>query len=316
MAWYVARRVATGVATFIAVTVISFALIFVPGALTIAREVLGNPTYITPQAVQAEAQSLGLLRPLPVQYADWLRGLFTGNLGRSLQNGQSVDSILAIHVPVTLSLVIVSMLLTVVLSLLLGLGAAMRGGLIDRALQLLSVGTLAIPSYWLALVLATVFGVTLRFVPATGYIPITVSFGGWLSSIILPSIAIAVANVAAVGQQLRGAMLDVLRQDYIRTLRSRGISRRAVVLRHALRNAAAPGLTVLSLQVIYTLGGTVIMERIFALPGVGTVAVNSGSQGDVPVVLGVVTFMTVVVVAVNIVVDILNGWLSPKARIR
>jgi peptide/nickel transport system permease protein len=311
---YIARRLATGLVVFISVTGLTFVLLYVRGGLAIARNVLG-PTAKQYQ-VQAAAESLGLLRPLPIQFADWFGGLWTGNLGRSLQSTQNVSDILAVRIPVTLSLVVVSLILTLVFSVVLGVGAATRGGIVDRILQGMSVIAQAVPGYWLALVLVIIFSLGLRLFPATGYISITDSFWGWLSSVILPSVAIAIANVAAVGQQIRGSMLDVLRQDYIRTLRSRGISTRAITFRHALRNAAAPGLSVLSLQVIGTLGGAVIVERIFALPGLGSLAINAGVQGDVPVVLGTVTFMVVVVVIVNLAVDILNGFLSPKARIR
>jgi peptide/nickel transport system permease protein len=203
----------------------------------------------------------------------------------------------------------------VVLSVALGVGAAVRGGLVDRFLQLLSVIVQAIPGYWIALVFVIVFSLGLRLFPATGYVPITESFSRWLDAIFLPSFAIALGNIAAVGQQLRGAMLDVQQQDFVRTLRSRGIPDRAVTFRHVLRNAAGPALTVLSLQVIGTLGAAVIVERIYALPGLGNLSVTAGQQGDVPVVLGVVVLMVILIVIVNIVVDLLNGYLNPKARL-
>jgi peptide/nickel transport system permease protein len=310
---YIARRVAYAAVLFLAVTTISFFLLSIRGGLHIARVILG-PT-AKPQDVQAFASYEGLLDPWWVQYTRWLSGLLRGDLGHSLVSGLDVNGMMATRLPVTLSLVVLALLLTIVFSGLLGVFAATRGGAIDRGLQIASVVVYALPVYWIALILVIVFGLNLQWFPATGYVPISVSFVGWLSSILLPSVAIAVGNVAAVAQQLRGAMLNVLREDYIRTLRSRGIPERAIIFRHALRNAGTAGLTILSLQVIVMLGGVVFVELIFALPGVGSMAIGAGLQGDAPAVMGVVVFMIVVVVAVNLLVDVLNGFLNPKSRV-
>jgi peptide/nickel transport system permease protein len=313
MVRYIVRKVLTGVVVFVSVTALTFWLFYVRGGLSIARSFL--PENTTPARVAAEARSLGLLRPLPVQYLDWLGQVFTGSLGNSYQDSEPVIEVLSSRIPVTLSLVIVSLILLILLAVPLGVSAALRGGAVDRGLQILSVVVQAIPGYWLALILVIVFGLTLRLVPATGYIPISESFAGWLSSIILPSLAIALGAVAFVAAQIRGSMLDAMRQEYVRTLRSRGIPWRSIVLKHALRNAAPATLTILSLQVIGLLGGAIIVERIYALQGLGTVSISSGQAGDVPVVLGTVAFMVIVVVVVNLATDILNGFLNPKARV-
>lgn len=311
---YILRRVSAGAVVFVSVTALTFGLFLARGGEAIARHIL--PINSSAEQVHRTAESLGLLRPLQVQYFDWLSNLFHGNLGSSYGSDLSVMDTLASRLPVTLSLVIVSLTITVIIGVPLGVLAATRGGPLDRGLQLLTVVVQAIPGYWLALILAIVFGLILKIVPATGYIPINTSVTGWLSTIILPSLAIALGAVAFVAAQIRGAMLDALKQDYIRTIRSRGISRRSIVLKHALRNAAPPMLTVLSLQVISLLGGAVIVERIFALPGLGSISVTAGQQGDAPVVLGTVMYMVIVVVVVNLVTDILNGMLNPKVRIR
>lgn len=310
---YVIRKVLTGIVVFVSVTALTFALFYVRGGEAIARSFLPANASVEQQA--GLANSLGLLRPLPVQYLEWLGQVLTGSLGHSFASGQPVVEALSSRIPVTLSLVVVSLLLMIVLAVPMGVAAATRGGILDRGVQLLSVVVQAIPGYWLALILVIVFGLTLRLVPATGYIPITESFAGWLSTIILPSIAIALGSVAFVATQIRGSMLDVMRADYVKTLRSRGISRRSIIFKHALRNAAPATLTILSLQVIALLGGAIIVERIYALPGLGTISINAGQAGDVPIVLGTVAFMVVVIVLVNLVTDILNGFLNPKARI-
>lgn len=311
---YILRRVAAGVAVFISVTALTYALFFARGGEAIARNFL--PQNASREQVLQVAENLGLLRPLPEQYFDWLIHVFQGNLGLSYGSSIPVLDTLASRLPVTLSLVVVSLLITIILGLPLGVLAATRGGILDRGLQVLTVVVQAIPGYWLALILAIVFGLILKVVPATGYVPINVSPPGWFSSIIMPSFAIALGAVAFVAAQVRGTMLDVLGKDYIRTLRSRGISSRSIVLKHALRNAAPPMLTVLSLQVIGVLGGAVIVERIFALPGLGSISVTAGREGNAPVVLGVVMYMVIVVVVVNLITDIANGLLNPKARIR
>ncbi|MFI1094210.1 ABC transporter permease [Streptomyces sp. NPDC020917] len=311
---YTLRKLVTGVAIFLAVTLLTFWMLFARGGTYIASQALGQQA--SPDQVRRFAENRGLLEPIIVQYVDWLRGVLNGSLGRSILNGQDVGTMLAGAVSVTLSLVVVSIVLTVLLAIPFGVAAATTGGVIDRGLQLLSVFVQAIPGYWLALVLDIIFGLTLKLVPATGFVPLTQSFGGWLSSIILPSFAIALGAVAFVGTQLRGTLLEVLRQDYIRTLRSRGISTRRVLLKYALRNASAPVLTILSLQVIGILGGAVIIERIYALPGVGTIAIAAGNSADVPVVMGTVAFMVVVVVVVNLLTEILNGFVNPKMRLK
>ncbi len=314
MVTYILRRVGAGVAVFISVTALTFWLLFARGGEAIARNFL--PESSSREQVLQVAENLGLLRPLPEQYFDWLFKLLHGDLGQSYGSSIPVIDALSSRLPVTLSLVVMSLLITVILGLPLGVLAATRGGILDRGLQVLTVIVQAIPGYWLALMLAIVFGLTLRLVPTTGYIPINVSITGWFSTIILPSFAIALGAVAFVAAQVRGTMLDALSKDYIRTLRSRGISDRSIVLKHALRNAAPPMLTVLSLQVIAVLGGAVIVERIFALPGLGSISLTAGREGNAPVVLGTVMYMVIVVVVVNLITDILNGLLNPKARIR
>jgi peptide/nickel transport system permease protein len=310
---YAVRRLLAGVIVFLSATALTFWLFLARGGEAIARN-LTSPD-ATQDQVRETAEALGLLRPIPIQYIEWLGSVFNGTLGQSLQSGQPVSTILASRIPVTMSLVVVSLVLTLLLAVPLGVAAATRGGAIDRALQLLAVIVQAIPGYWMALILVIIFGLTLRWFPATGYIPFTVSVWGWLSTIFLPSLAIALGVVAFVGTQIRGSMLDVLRQEYIRTLRSRGIPLRSIVFRHALRNAAPPTLTILSLQIIALLGGAIIVERIYALPGLGTIAITSGLRGDFPVVLGTVAFMVGVIVVINFATDILIGITSPKARV-
>jgi peptide/nickel transport system permease protein len=278
----------------------------------IARNVLG--VRATDQAVRAEAVKLGLDRPLLEQYQSWLTGLFHGDLGQSFFTGQPVATTLGIRVPVTLALMVLTLVFTVVLSVLIGVAAAVRGGWLDRLLQFLAVLGAAVPPFIVAIGLVFAFAIAIRAFPATGYISPDQSVTDWAASITLPVLAILVGSMASAAAQFRGAVKEVLERDFVRTLRARGMSERAIIYRHVLRNAAGPGLTVLSLQTIALLGGVVIIEQVFALPGMGVLATGSATQGDIPVVMGCVTVTVLLVAIVNLITDLLTAALNPKAR--
>lgn len=313
MLLYLIRRIGAGVVVFLTVTGICYLLYNIRGGYAIAFNILG--TDATPEEIELKVTQLGLDRPLPVQYLEWFTGLFRGDLGQSFISSQQVTAIMSTRVPVTLSLILASLILTMVFSVLLGVLAATRGGIIDRIVQGLSVILGAVPAYWLALILVITFSLNLRLFPATGFIPLTESFTGWISTITLPAIGISLGSIFGLAVWIRSSIIDMRRQDWVRTLRSRGLTQNAIMYRHVLRNAAAPTVQILGLMIIGLIGGTIIVERIFALPGVGIMALNSGQAGDIPVVLGAVTFLVVVVVLINIAVDVLNGFLNPKARI-
>lgn len=310
---FVLRRLAFGVSLVLVATTLTFFLIYSDGT-TIARNILGENA--SRAQVEARAADLGLNRPLAVQFWDWLSGAVTGDLGTSYFSTDSVSTILVTRAPVTLSIVVGGVLVTALLSAVLGMLAAVHRGWVDRVVQVISVAGMSLPNFWMALMFVVLFAVTWQVFPATGYISPDVSVTGWLASITLPVAALALGAVAAATQQVRGAVIDVLEADYIRTLRSRGISERSILFRHALKNAASPGLTVLSLQFIGLLGGAIVIEKVFALPGLGTTAVTATIQGDIPVLLGVVAVMVVIVVVVNLVIDLANGWVNPKVTIQ
>jgi peptide/nickel transport system permease protein len=307
------KNLARAVAVFLVVTFITFCMMY-GNATGIAHSVLGISA--TPEEVQAEVVKLGLNKPLVVQYLDWLKGVVTGNLGQSFYTGQSVSDALAHRVPVTLSLVIITLLLTAVLSVIFGVTAAVRGGWTDRVLQFTSVLGTAIPGFIVAIVLVFLFAIHWPILPATGYVTPAQSVTGWAKSLTLPVLALLIGAVAGAAQQFRTAMLDTLGRDYIRTLRARGIGEREIVFRNALRNAAAPGLTVLSLTLFGLLGGAVFIEQIFALPGMGQLANASAQTDDVPMVMGCVLVTVVIVLIVNFLGDLGITLLNPKARIK
>jgi len=312
MLTFIIRRVLAGVVLLFVISALSFGLLYLDSA-NIARRILGQNA--TPEAVAQKTEELGLNRPVVVQYWDWLTNALTGDLGRSWFNGQLVSVSLTGRVAVTLSLVIGTTIVTAIFSVLLGVWAARRSGAVDGTVQFFSVLGFAIPGFLIALYLVLIFAINLHWFKATGYIPLTESFTGWMSSVTLPIIALSIGAIAAVTQQVRGSMIDAMSRDYVRTLRSRGLDTRSVVYKHALRNAGGPALAILAVQFIGLLGGAVIVEQIFALPGMGQLTVQAGVQGDIPVMMGLVVATAVIVIIVNLVIDLAQAALNPKVRL-
>lgn len=312
MITFLARRLASGIAMLFVISTMAYLLIYLTGA-DIARNLLGQNA--TAEAVEARAHQLGLDQPLLVRYWHWLGDAVTGDLGVSWFSGAPVLELLTGRLGVTLSLVVISTVVSAIVAAAVGVWAAVKRGWVDRALQILSMVGAAIPNYLIALALVLVFAINLAWFAPTGYVRPQDSLGGWAAAITLPAIALTVGCVAGVAQQVRGAMIDGLRQDYVRTLRSRGLPQRRVVLEHVLRNAAGPALSVLALNFVGLLGGAVIIEQMFAIPGLGSLSVSSTTQGDVPVIMGVVVLVAIIVLVVNLAIDIAQGWLNPKARV-
>ena len=312
MLMYVGRKLVTGLVLFVTVTFVTFVLIFSTGEESV-RNNLGE--LATEEQVARRIQELNLDQPVVAQYVKWFGELLTGSLGQSFVSGEDVVTIFGTRVPITLSIVFLALLFTSLLSVGVGVASAVRGGWIDRLLQFLTAAGTALPNFLVAIALTFLFAVALPIFPATGYVPLGDSPRGWAESLVLPVSALVIYMVANSAQQFRGAMLDALKQDYIRTLRSRGLPERAVVFRHALRNAATPGLTILSVQTISLIGGAVIIEEIFALPGIGQFTIIAAVAGDLPSVMGVVVFGTLLVLVVNMVADVLNAWINPKVRL-
>ena len=279
----------------------------------VARAIAGQTA--SEEQVAAKAAELGLDQPFVTRYVDWLGSLRQGDLGTSWFSGQPVTDVLSAKLPVTLSIILVGLAASAVLAVVIGVAAAVKGGWVDRGVQLLAILGFAVPAFLLALVLSATLAVEWRIFPAVGFVPIGESFTGWVMSVTLPAAALAVGAMAATAQQVRGSMIDVLSADYVRTLRSRGLSERSLLFRHALRNAVPPALTVLGLQFIGLVGGAVVVERVFGLFGIGTEVFSASSGGDQPVVLGITVVMVVIIVLVNLLMDVAYGLLNPKVRV-
>ena len=309
---FILRRLLEGIVLLLVISFIAFSLLYVGGG-DIARRILGQNA--SADVVAAKAAELGLDRPLPVQYFDWLTSAFQGDFGRSWFTGQLVATGVSSRLAVTLSIVIGATLVSAIISVVLGVLAARRGGWIDGLVQFITVIGFAIPGFLIALYLVLIFAINLGWFKATGYVQFATSPSGWLSSVTLPIIALSFAAIAAVTQQVRGSVLDALSRDYVRTLRSRGLGMNRVVYKHVLRNAGGPALAILALQFIGLLGGAIIIERVFALPGIGQLTVEATSAGDVPIVMGVVIVTAIIVVVVNLLIDVAQAALNPKVRL-
>ena len=309
---FVARRLLSGVVLIVVITAVTFFLLYAAGG-NIARRILGQSA--TDATVAQKAHELGIDRPLITQFTDWVSHAVTGDLGVSWFTSEPVVSAITSRLAVTLSLVIGATILSAVIAVVLGVLAARRGGWIDRLVQLVTVIGFAVPGFLVALALVVFFAIQLHLFSATGYVPFTDSVGGWIGTVTLPIVALSLGSIAGIAQQIRGSMLDALRRDYVRTLRSRGLSETSVVYKHVLRNAGGPALAVLAVQFVGLFGGAVIVETIFAIPGLGQVAVGATGQGDIPLVMGLVIATAIIVVVVNLAVDLLQGFLNPKVRL-
>ena len=309
---FIGKRLASAVLLMLLVTSVVYVLVSSNG-MGIARLLAGSSA--TQQQVVDRYYQLGLDKPVLSQYVVWLGKAVRGDLGTSYISGEYVTNMLSTRAPLTITIVSVTMVLTMMISVWLGITAAVKGGWLDRFLQVLSVVGGAIPQFIVAIVLVFTFAVGLRLFPATGIVPPSEDVGLWAQSLVLPVTAILVGTAMSGAMQIRGSMLVELRKEYVATLRTRGISELSVLYKHALRNAAAPGLIGLGILTVAMLGGTVIIERVFALPGLGMLVTSTTTTGDIPALMGCVTITVVIVTVVNLLIDLLMGILNPKVRL-
>ena len=309
---FIAKRLGSGLVVLFVVSALTFTLLYTSSG-SIARNILGDQA--TPEQVALKEQELGLDQPLVTRYFAWLGDALSGNLGASWFTSEPVASSLATRIPVTMTMVFTAMILIAICAALIGVAAAVKRGWVDRLVQVGAIVGDSVPGFVIGVILVTILAIQLGLFPATSTISPDSGADAWLYSMSLPVIALLINGVTGGAQQIRSAVIKQLERDYVRTLRSRGIGEREILFKHVLRSAAPAGLTVLSLQLIGMLGGVVIIEQIFALPGMGPLAVTATTQTDLPVVMGVVMYTVVVVIVVNLLVDILNGWLNPKVRV-
>ena len=304
MAAFVTKRLALALLVAIFVSSISFSLMFLTGdpAIAIAGE------GATEADIQVIRRTFGFDRPFIVQYWDWISGAAMGNFGQSYYFNQPVVELLAERMPVTATLAAFSIGFALLLAIPLGILAAVkRNSLADRlSLALATVGQ-ATPSFWLALMLIVLFAVTLRWLPVSG--------SSTLAHFILPSIVLGYYASPSMMRLTRGGMIEALRSDYIRTARAKGMLRRTIILKHALRNAILPVVSVAAVEFGFILGGSVVVESVFSLRGIGYLAWESIGRNDFPTIQAIILVYAMIYVCLTFLADVLNAWIDPRIRV-
>ncbi len=309
---FLVRRLLSAIPVLFVVSVVTFLIMWiVPGDVT--AELAGPDA--TPQQVEQLRRLLGLDQPLFGRALIWYRSLLHGDLGQSYLLNRSVSEAVFERLPVTLSLAGLALVLSVLMGMLLGIFAAIRHNTwADQGAMTLALLGLSLPDFWFGLVLIFFFGVQLGWLPTGGFVPIAESFTGWLVSMTLPALTLAFTQMGVIARMTRSSMLDVIGQDYVRTARAKGMPFRVVIFKHALLNALVPIVTVIGVMTGVLLGGAVVIESVFSLPGVGRLIIGAIQRRDFPIIQGGLLITAATFVFVNIAVDVLYGWLDPRVR--
>jgi peptide/nickel transport system permease protein len=310
MLTYLVKRFLSIIPVLFGISVVSFTLIHLVPGDTVSVILGTNTTAVSAATLRA---AIGLDRPAPVQYVMWLGGVLHGDFGQSFITGQPIFSTIMYRLPASAELTAAAMLLSLCIALPTGVLAAIRQySVADYAGTTLALLGLSLPSFWLATMLTIVFSVMWHLLPPAGFVPFPADPLGNLRDLILPAVALGTGLAAVVMRYTRSAMLEVVRQEYIKTARLKGLPERMVIAKHALKNALMPVVTVIGLQTAYLLGGVVIIEQIFEWPGVGKLLLNAVYQRDYPLVQGVILVVATLFVLINLIVDILYAYLNPR----
>jgi peptide/nickel transport system permease protein len=293
-------------------TLVFFMLRMIPGDPVV--QMLG-PEY-TPEAAAALRTKLGLDQPLQIQYVRWFGNVMRGDLGGSIASGETVAGAIASGLPKTLSLAGLSFLMALIIAVPAGIIAGLRrNGLFDYAASTIAFVGVSMPSFWFGIILILIFAVRLRWLPAIGYSEIAEDgVWEWFQRLILPSLAIAAGYAAILMRFVRAGLLEVLGSDFVRTARAKGVREQSVVVRHALRNSLIPVVTVIGIQLALILSGTVVIETVFSIRGLGRILVGAIFDRDYPIVQGVILLISVIFVLANLVVDVVYTFLDPRIR--
>lgn len=309
----IAARLLGAIPTLLLVSLITF---------TILHLIPGDPASVmaglsaTPQEVQQIRTDLGLDQPLPAQLLHWYGGLLHGDLGRSLLLGQDVLGAVLQRLPVTLSLSLYGLALTLLVGVASGILAAVRHNtIVDQAAMMVAMLGISMPSFFFAPLIVLLFAVHLGWLPSGGYVPFGADPLGWLRAATLPSISLALLQVGLLARITRSTMLEVLSQDYVRTARAKGLPARSVIGKHALANALIPITTVVGIAISLLVSGSVVIETIFSVPGIGQLLTQAVLNRDYPLVQGGLLLLTTLLVLINIGVDVLYAALDPRVRL-
>ncbi|WP_158296423.1 ABC transporter permease [Nocardioides albidus] len=311
---FIGKRLLLAVPTIVLVTFLVFLLMELSPTDPAATLAGDNPT---PERLAEIRAALGLDRPFWERYLDWGAAALHGDFGVSPITHQAVTSDLMFRLPITVSLVVLALFFAVVMGVVLGTVAALnRGGAVDWAMNAIANILLAVPPFVAAILLVLFFAILSPAFPATGYATLSDGIGPWLQFSTLPALSLATIPGALLARQVRSALVDTLEEDYIRTARAKGLRRGAIVAKHAAKNAAPPVVTVLGLVLTSMIGGAVVVEKIFAIPGLGSVSVDSVLNGDLVTLQGLIVVVALVVTAVNLAVDASYGYFNPRLRAR
>ncbi|SDR55933.1 peptide/nickel transport system permease protein [Rhizobiales bacterium GAS191] len=312
MGGYVGRRILSTIPVMAVVALFVFSLLYIaPGDP--AAIIAGDQA--TPADIERIRAGLGLDRPFLIQFGDWLWRILHGDLGTSIFTNLPVTALIAQRIEPTVSLMLVTMVLAIGIAVPMGVLSAWKAGSwIDRLIMVLAVFGFSVPVFVIAYLLAYVFALQLDWLPVQGYTPIAQGFWPWLRNLVLPSVALGAVYIALIARMTRATMLEVLQQDYIKTARAKGISQNGILFVHALKNAAVPIVTVIGLGIAVLIGGAVVTESVFVIPGLGRLTVDSILRRDYPVIQGVVLLFSFAYVIVNLGIDLLYTLLDPRIR--
>ena len=312
MAQYIAQRLIQTVIVLLVLSILCFLLLhFIPGDPVLT--ILGEEA--TEEEIEKLTKELGLDRPLPVQYLSWLGGVMQGDLGKSIIYREDVADMIWQRLPPTFHIGIVAFIISILLGVPLGVVAAVRrGGWVDGFISTFANLFMAIPNFWLGLLGIYLFALKLGWLPVQGYVPLSSGFWASTKTIIMPSLVLGLSSMAILARQARSAMLEVIMQDYIRTARSKGLSKRVIIRKHALKNAIIPVVTMAGIMLPHVVGGSVIVEQVFNINGLGRLMLQSVLNQDVVVVQGCLMFVAVTVALSNLLVDISYGYFDPRIR--
>ncbi len=310
---YVLTRFLLIFPTLLTVAVLIFVLVrVVPGDIVELRLVLGG-SYVTPQVLAAERARLGLDKPIWHQFLDWMRGMVRLDLGTSMWSGEPVAREIALRLQLSLQLAVMATLIATALAIPLGtLAAVHRGRWVDQAVQVFSVAGLAVPSFWLGILIILLLLSTFQYLPPLTFTPLWTDPKANLAQLIWPALAVGYRYSAVATRMTRSALLEVLREDYIRTAWAKGLAGKAVLRDHALRNALMPVITVIGLEFAFLIGGLVVTEQVFNLNGIGKLIVDAISQRDYTLIQGLLLLVAVGYMLVNFIVDVLFAWIDPR----
>jgi len=316
MFWYFIRRLILVIPTLIGVAIAVFFLIRVmPGDVVVVK-LRADGAAVSEETIEAERKRLGLDKPLYQQFADYMVGLTRLDLGKSLWTGESVGKEIALRAPVSFQIAIMAGVIAILIAIPLGtLSALYRDTWIDHSVRVVAVSGLAIPSFWLGMLIILGLLSLFNWLPKIGYVPLWEDPITNLSVTIWPAASVGYRYAAVATRMMRSSLLEVMREDYIRTAKAKGVWTRLIMRRHALRNALLPVVTVIGLEFAFLIGGLVVTEQVFNINGIGKLFVDATARGDFNLIQGLVLFIATCFILINLVVDLLYGWLDPRIRL-